>query len=223
MQTISLVSNVSLLRITMSAKGYRCDVLRKLWFIPDCVVLQFDLAKLLFLSVISMHPFVSRRRSCLQVTIVLKDVNDMSPEFITPNETSVPENLPVNTVVMAVKALDRDEGRNSYIEYALSATEPGLGSMFSLGPVDGLLRVSGRLDREARANYTLEVTARDRGDPPRLTKQSILVRVLDENDNSPVFDPKQYSASVAENASIGASVLQVRVHPLWVAQRDKAF
>jgi protocadherin Fat 4 len=82
--------------------------------------------------------------------------------------------------------------------------------MFSLGPVDGLLRVSGRLDREARANYTLEVTARDRGDPPRHTKQSILVRVLDENDNSPVFDPKQYSASVAENASIGASVLEVR-------------
>lgn len=27
---------------------------------------------------------------------------------------------------------------------------------------------------------------------------------------SPVFDPKHYSASIAENASIGASVLQVR-------------
>lgn len=37
----------------------------------------------------------------------------------------------------------------------------------------------------------------------------MLIRILDENDNSPVFDPKQYSASVAENASIGAMVLQV--------------
>lgn len=27
--------------------------------------------------------------------------------------------------------------------------------------------------------------------------------------HSPVFDPKHYSASIAENASIGASVLQV--------------
>lgn len=159
----------------------------------------------------------------MQVTIVLKDVNDLSPEFITPNETSVPENIPVNTVVMAVKALDRDEGRNSYIEYTLSATEPGLGSMFSLGPVDGLLRVSGRLDRETRANYTLEVTARDRGDPPRQTKEMILVRVLDENDNSPVFDPKQYSASVAENASIGASVLQVRYQFCGVSQNTSRF
>ena len=159
----------------------------------------------------------------MQVTIVLKDVNDLSPEFITPNETSVPENIPVNTVVMAVKALDRDEGRNSYIEYTLSATEPGLGSVFSLGPVDGLLRVSGRLDRETRANYTLEVTARDRGDPPRQTKEMILVRVLDENDNSPVFDPKQYSASVAENASIGASVLQVRYQFCGVSQNTIRF
>jgi hypothetical protein len=89
------------------------------------------------------------------VTIVLKDVNDMAPEFVSPNETSVPENLPVNTVVMAVKAVDKDEGRNSYVEYSLSGE--GTSSVFTLGPVDGLLRVSGRLDRENRANYTLQV------------------------------------------------------------------
>lgn len=153
-----------------------------------------------------------------QVSIVLKDVNDMSPEFITPNETSVLENIPVNTVVMAIKAIDKDEGRNSYIEYALSP-DPAVAGLFSLGPVDGLLRVSGKLDRESRANYTLEVKAKDRGDPPRATKTNIFIRVLDENDNSPVFDPKQYSASVAENASIGASVLQVNYNSVmfWLS------
>jgi protocadherin Fat 4 len=36
-----------------------------------------------------------------------------------------------------------------------------------------------------------------------------MVRVLDENDNSPLFDPKLYSASVSENATIGLSVLEV--------------
>ena len=110
--------------------------------------------------------------------------------------------------MMAIKAIDRDEGRNGYIEYMLesnSSTVP-----FTLGSVDGLLRVSGRLDRETKANYELTVTARDRGEPPKSTQTKIMVKVLDENDNSPVFDPKHYSASVAENASIGASVLQVR-------------
>jgi len=142
-----------------------------------------------------------------QVTIILKDVNDVKPIFITPNETSVSENIPINTVMMAVKAIDRDEGRNGYIEYSLESNSSSI--PFTLGSVDGLLRVSGRLDREAKANYELTVTARDRGEPPKSTSTKIVVKILDENDNSPVFDPKHYSASVAENASIGASVLQV--------------
>lgn len=143
-----------------------------------------------------------------QVTILLKDVNDMAPEFITPNETTVAENIPINTVVMAIKAVDKDEGRNGYIEYSLS-NDPVTNGVFTLGPVDGLLRVGGKIDREMTSNYTLVVTARDRGDPPKSTNMKLFVKVLDENDNSPVFDPKQYSASISENASIGASVLQV--------------
>lgn len=141
-----------------------------------------------------------------QVTVVLKDINDVSPEFITANETSVAENIPSNTVVMAIKAIDRDEGRNGYIEYSLTS-DPSI--PFTLGSVDGLLRVSGRLDREIKSSYNLLVTAKDRGEPPRSTQTQISVKILDENDNSPVFDPKQYSSSIAENASIGASVLQV--------------
>lgn len=107
---------------------------------------------------------------------------------------------------MAIKAIDRDEGRNGYVEYSLKDD----GNMpFTLGSVDGLLRVSGSLDREQKSNYTLEVTAKDRGEPPRSSSTIVSVTVLDENDNSPVFDPRQYSATIAENASIGASVLQV--------------
>ncbi|KXJ79504.1 hypothetical protein RP20_CCG000579, partial [Aedes albopictus] len=143
--------------------------------------------------------------STVQVTIVLKDVNDMAPEFVTPNETSVAENIPLNTVIMAVKAVDRDEGRNGYVEYAL---DPNVQTPFTVGSADGLLRVSGRLDRETKSSYDLTITAKDRGEPPKATQSRITVHVLDENDNSPIFDPKQYSAAIAENASIGASVLQ---------------
>lgn len=152
----------------------------------------------------------------IQVTITLRDVNDCAPEFVTPNVTTITENVPLSTVVRAIKALDRDEGRNGYIEYSLlpvnSAGLRGISNAplpFMLGPVDGLLRVSGRIDRELQSSYTLLVVARDRGEPPLSTQMRLLIQVLDENDNSPVFDPKQYSASVAENASIGAMVLQV--------------
>ncbi|KAI5642703.1 cadherin domain-containing protein [Phthorimaea operculella] len=156
----------------------------------------------------SAKPPEPQLSSTVQVTIQLKDVNDVAPEFITPNVTTISENIPLNTVVMTVKAVDKDEGRNGYVEYFMTPN-PEVNGYFSLGNVDGVLRATGKLDRELRPSYTITVTAKDRGDPPNMTKMKIKIIILDENDNSPVFDPKQYSASVPENASIGASVLQV--------------
>lgn len=130
----------------------------------------------------------------------------MSPEFLISNETSVMENTAIGTVVTVIKAVDKDEGRNSYLEYSLSES---IGGMFTLGNADGILRVNGKLDRETKANYTLKVRTKDRGEPPRQTEMDLLVRILDENDNSPVFNPKQYSAFIPENTSIGVTVLQV--------------
>lgn len=144
------------------------------------------------------------------MTIILLDVNDVAPEFTSPNETTVTENAPLNSLVMRIKAVDQDEDRNGYVEYSLRG-EDGSSVPFSLGPVDGLLRVSGHLDREVQRNYSLEITARDRGRPPKSTTSKLVVRVLDRNDNPPVFQPRQYSTTVAENSSIGASVLQVRI------------
>ncbi len=83
--------------------------------------------------------------------------------------------------MMAIKAIDRDEGRNGYVEYMLETNSSAI--PFTLGSVDGLLRVSGRLDREIKSNYELTVTARDRGEPPMSTQTKILVKILDENDN----------------------------------------
>ncbi|KAG7305888.1 hypothetical protein JYU34_008433 [Plutella xylostella] len=156
-------------------------------------------------SAVAPEPQLS---STVQVTIQLKDVNDMAPEFITSNVTTISENIPLNTAIMTIKAVDKDEGRNGYVEYFM-LPDPEVNGLFSLGNVDGILRATGKLDRELKSNYTISVSARDRGDPPKVTETKITIDIMDENDNSPVFDPKQYSASVPENASIGASVLQV--------------
>ncbi|XP_058790848.1 cadherin-related tumor suppressor [Phymastichus coffea] len=146
----------------------------------------------------------------IQMTINLLDANDQWPEFVSASEASVPEGASTNAVVMVVKAVDRDEGRNGHVEYTLD----GRDAPFSLGSVDGVLRVARPLDRELKANYSLRIQARDRGEAPNTATQTVNVLVLDENDNSPIFDQKQYSASVAENASIGASVLQVSASDL---------
>ncbi|VVD04616.1 unnamed protein product [Leptidea sinapis] len=164
----------------------------------NLIVTARDLAK----------PPEPRLSATVQVTVQLKDVNDMAPEFTSPNTTSVSENIPLNTVIMTIKAIDRDEGRNGYVEYFMESNAE-ISGYFSLGNVDGILRATGKLDRELKSSYIIIVTAKDRGDPPQKTAAEIVINILDENDNSPVFDPKQYSAAVPENASIGANVLQV--------------
>ncbi|XP_030380643.1 cadherin-related tumor suppressor [Scaptodrosophila lebanonensis] len=164
-------------------------------------------------SQLMVHQKQQRLSATVQVTILIKDINDEPPVFISANETKIMENVAINTIVMSVKAVDPDEGRNGYIDYILvepSALLTDVESLpFTLNPTDGLLRVVDTLDRELCSSYTLNILARDRGEPPQSTQQQLLIKILDDNDNSPVFDPKQYSASVAENASIGAMVLQV--------------
>lgn len=88
------------------------------------------------------------------MTILIKDVNDEVPVFISANETAIMENVAINTVVIAVKAVDNDEGRNGYIDYLMKeARDEDMGQSdplpFSLNPTDGQLRVVDALDRGA--------------------------------------------------------------------------
>lgn len=62
-----------------------------------------------------------------------------------------------------------------------------------------------------RAEYTLEVVAVDRGSPALSTTVTVEIKVLDVNDNSPVFSKSSYSVEVSEDAAEGSKVLQVNL------------
>ena len=134
----------------------------------------------------------------------------MSPEFVTDSELLIAENIAINTLIAVVKAVDRDEGRNGYVEYSFDNNEK-ISEVFSLGAIDGQLRVVGLIDRETCDNYTFTVIAKDKGEPARVTFFDMIVRVTDENDNNPVFSPKFYSVTIAENISIGTHFIQVSI------------
>ena len=77
------------------------------------------------------------------------------------------------------------------------------------GPTSGELSVKRALDREQTAEYTIHVSARDKGTPSLTTIQEVNVKVGDENDHSPTFSPRTYSKEVAENVDVGSILLQV--------------
>ena len=136
--------------------------------------------------------------------IILKDSNDNAPEFSPLGPIQVMENLTPGTAVYTLSASDKDEGRNGYVEYRLA---PGSSDLFSLGPVDGVLKVNQRLDREVRDQYSINVVVTDKGVPPRSSTATMQVSVGDDNDNAPKFQPKNYAKEVAENIKVGISLL----------------
>ncbi|XP_036985754.2 protocadherin Fat 4 isoform X1 [Artibeus jamaicensis] len=147
-----------------------------------------------------------RFTSTAQVSIILLDVNDNPPTFLSPKLTYIPENTPIDTVVFKAQATDPDSGPNSYIEYTL--LNP-LGNKFSIGTIDGEVRLTGELDREEVSNYTLTVVATDKGHPSLSSSTEVVVMVLDINDNSPVFAQALYRVEINENTLTGTDIMQV--------------
>ena len=54
------------------------------------------------------------------------------------------------------------------------------------------------------------VTARDQGSPPLSASMEITITVLDQNDNTPQFQPRTYSRTVLENATLGQNILHTK-------------
>uniref|UniRef100_A0A3Q2QUY0 Protocadherin-16 n=1 Tax=Fundulus heteroclitus TaxID=8078 RepID=A0A3Q2QUY0_FUNHE len=141
------------------------------------------------------------------VHVEVQDVNDNVPVFAKLSyELEVPENqAPVE--LCFIKATDPDSGPGGELEYRIVAGDHD--GAFQLHPNTGALSTSRGLDRETKAGYILEVVAMDRGSPPLSATVKVEVKVLDVNDNSPVFKKNSYTVEVSEDAAEGFQVLQV--------------
>ncbi|XP_069002409.1 protocadherin-16 [Embiotoca jacksoni] len=141
------------------------------------------------------------------VRVEVQDVNDNAPVFAKSwYGLDVPENqAPVELCFL--KATDPDSGPGGELKYRISAGNPD--GDFHLHASTGALSTSRGLDREAKAEYILEVVATDQGSPALSATVTVEVKVLDVNDNSPVFTKSSYSVEVSEDAAEGSLVLEV--------------
>ncbi|XP_041316493.1 protocadherin gamma-A10-like, partial [Pyrgilauda ruficollis] len=144
-----------------------------------------------------------------KVTITVTDVNDNAPEISVQSALSeISEDSPTGTVVVLLHVQDLDSGPNGDVRCSLDGDVPfrlesSHGSYYSV--------VTAReLDREQVPEYNVTVRAADGGSPALQSSAVLALRVLDVNDNAPVFAEERYSARLAENNAAGALVLTVR-------------
>ncbi|XP_026214079.1 protocadherin alpha-7-like [Anabas testudineus] len=150
-----------------------------------------------------------------RIEIIILDVNDNSPSFLS---TSLLMNISENTAAGAKfpvdPAHDADVGKNTVNTYRLSQNEH-----FSLVTHKGEtvtpeLVLQKVLDREKQSVIELTLTAIDGGTPAKSGTMIIIVNVLDNNDNPPVFSQTLYKASVYENVKIGTSIITINATDL---------
>ncbi|KAM9373546.1 LOW QUALITY PROTEIN: uncharacterized protein LRP34_007157 [Phaethornis superciliosus] len=144
-----------------------------------------------------------------KVSISVTDINDNAPELtVTSQLREISEDAPSGTTVALLRVQDRDSGANGQVRCSLEGSVPfrlrsSRGSYYSV-------ETSRELDREKVSEYNVTVRAGDGGSPALWSSAVLALRVLDVNDNAPVFSEERYSARVSENNAAGALVLRVR-------------
>ncbi|XP_005092400.1 cadherin-related tumor suppressor [Aplysia californica] len=150
------------------------------------------------------------RSSSVNITVYVQDENDNAPEFTQVSyEFRVRENMPADSYVGSVKAVDNDLGRNAEILYSLG----GGNVNFTIDPILGTIFTKREFDREYIVKttnlpyYVFDVYASDNGLHKQQSKVSVRVNVLDENDSPPVFlQASGSSRAVSENTEVGEEI-----------------
>ncbi|XP_019117863.1 protocadherin-20 isoform X2 [Larimichthys crocea] len=125
------------------------------------------------------------------------DENDNAPVFDQALvKISVEENNPPNTFLTQLQATDQDSESRGEVIYLLGGDAPGI---FLVDRVTGVLTVATSLDREEKETYRFIVRAVDQGTPRRESIATVVLTVLDRNDNSPRFINKDFTFFVPEN------------------------
>ncbi|CDW55607.1 Cadherin domain containing protein [Trichuris trichiura] len=153
-------------------------------------------------------PSLSARMSLI---INVVDANDHTPEFLQQiYRSAVPEDAPIMTQVMQVKALDLDHGANGQIIFGLQASGSNASlEKFGILADSGWIYLREPLDREVIAEYSLIATVRDNGQPRRSSWASVFITVLDVNDNAPTCSKVLQEFSSEENRPIGSFIGQM--------------
>ncbi|KFP90660.1 Neural-cadherin, partial [Apaloderma vittatum] len=130
--------------------------------------------------------------------IEVEDSNDHSPVFLSRfiQTSSFFENMPTGTTVTTVRATDKDSGLNGNIIYSIKSDSDPL-RQFEVDQ-HGHVIVANTLDREVIQKYSLIVEASDQGTPARTGSVTVLINLLDVNDNGPRFEAP-YMPVVWEN------------------------
>ncbi|XP_076439780.1 protocadherin Fat 4-like [Babylonia areolata] len=141
------------------------------------------------------------RNGTAQVNIFVMDTNE-SPQFENTtyvfHVTEGPAGLSFESSITAV---DGDLGNNAALTYhILRGDQMEAFNMTTVDGKTGMLSVTRELDREETPTLTLTVIAVDAGQSPLTATCTVVVKVVDINDNDPRWSSDTYRAVISEGS-----------------------
>ncbi|NWR61886.1 CDHR3 protein, partial [Bucorvus abyssinicus] len=147
------------------------------------------------------------------VNINIININDERPYFTTKQRIyRIPEEQSPGAVVANLTAEDPDEEDSpSRLFYSIQSSN----RYFSINPSTGVLRVTGRIDRDAlplrlHPNISLIVRVQDSPSSSHFSEMEITIVIDDVNDNPPECNPSTFRKEANENTTAGTFLLDLR-------------
>ncbi|XP_047209477.1 protocadherin alpha-8-like [Girardinichthys multiradiatus] len=152
----------------------------------------------------------------MNIIIHVLDINDNPPVFSEKEYTvTLNENAQLGTTVIKVNATDLDQGSNGDVLYSFSnSVSPNLLNRFEINSLTGDITVKGVIDYEDKDEYEIEIQASDKGFAPLTTEKSVIIKIIDMNDNAPEIEVTSFSSSIPEDSRPGTTVALISVNDL---------
>ena len=147
------------------------------------------------------------------IYIKILDLNDNVPRFSDIEQVhthNFSENTSPPHSILNLHVVDGDNGDNGTFDISITAGNEG--NIFYIGLLPGpeepdenrkQLILNSTVDHEKHQIFNLTITVHDHGTPPLYYIQTILVNVLDANDNGAKFEISSYNFVLLDNGPVG--------------------
>lgn len=167
--------------------------------------------RILYLNVIATDKGNPPQSSSGLIEVAVGDVSETAPKLDFQNKTYsvlLSENTDQFRDVLQVSAV-RTDGRKQKVLYSIGSGNED--NIFVINSNTGVIQVRDPkfLDYELHNSIKLVVEARSESGSVQRGYATVVINLVDQNDNAPKFTQQQYTASVWEGKSKGTFVLQV--------------
>uniref|UniRef100_A0A8C5M276 Protocadherin 18 n=1 Tax=Leptobrachium leishanense TaxID=445787 RepID=A0A8C5M276_9ANUR len=157
------------------------------------------------LTVIAEDKGIPSLSTVKHFAVQVSDENDNSPRFQTYKyEVVIVENNSPGAHITSVRATDPDQGENGQVTYTILESliqGQSITAYVTIDPSNGAIYALRSFDHEEVNQIVFIVQARDGGSPQLAANATVILTVVDENDNAPII-----VSPVLHNSTAGVSI-----------------